>query len=63
MAKKFTFLFLNLVKIHICIPKSTDGGGGPNGLGNIPNENNFFFECFPNRLNDNTRYSGTAKFM
>ena len=38
-------------------------GGGSNGLGNIPNENNFFFECFPNRLNDNTRYSGTAKFM
>ena len=25
---KFTFLFLNLAKIHIFIPKSTEGGGG-----------------------------------
>ena len=34
MAKKFTFLFLNLVKIHMFIPKCTEEGGST-GLGNI----------------------------
>ena len=29
LAKKFTFLFLNLAKIHTFIPKSASGGGGP----------------------------------
>ena len=36
---KFVFLFLNLAKIHIFIPKSTEGGrrgGVSTGLGNIP---------------------------
>ena len=34
MAMKFTFLFLNLAKIHICIPKSAYVGGGRSaGLG------------------------------
>ena len=35
---KFTVLFLNLAKIHIFIPKCTEGGwggGGSTGLGNI----------------------------
>ena len=37
MAMKSTFLFLNLAKIHIFIPKCTEGeGGGSSGLGNIP---------------------------
>ena len=29
VAMKFTFLFLNLAKIYIFIPKSAYGGGGP----------------------------------
>ena len=46
LAIKFTFLFLNLVKIHIFIPKSAYGGGGWGGggstsLGNIPKKNIF----------------------
>ena len=37
---KFTFVFLNLAKIHIKVPM---GGEGSAGLGNIPkNTNNFF---------------------
>ena len=40
---EFTFLFLNLAKIHIFISKSTHGeAGGLTGLGNIPKKNNFF---------------------
>ena len=40
---KFTFLFLNLAKIHIFIPKSAHGGSA--GLGFIPKKQ--FFYCFP----------------
>ena len=29
MAMKFTFLFLDLAKIHIFSPKGTEGGGPP----------------------------------
>ena len=43
MAMKFTFLFLNLAKIHIFIPKCTEGeGGGSTGLGNIAKKTCFF---------------------
>ena len=43
LAMKFTFLFLNLAKIHIFIPKCTEGGwGGSTGLGNIPKNTIFF---------------------
>ena len=38
---KFTFLFLNLAKIQIFIPKSAYGGGGTAGSGIIP-KNKFF---------------------
>ena len=38
---KFTFLFLNLAKIHIFIPKCTEGGGGSTGLENIPKKKEF----------------------
>ena len=31
LAMKFTFLFLNLAKIQIFIPKSAHGGGGGEG--------------------------------
>ena len=44
LAMKFTFLFLNLAKIHIFISKCTEGEC--TGLGNIPKEKNFFY-CFP----------------
>ena len=48
LAMKFTFLFLNLAKIHIFIPKCIEGGwGGSTGLGNIPKKNNIFFYYFP----------------
>ena len=48
LAIKFTFLFLNLAKIHIFIPKCTKGGdGGSSGLGNIPKKKQFF-DLFPN---------------
>ena len=40
MAMKFTFLFLNLVKIHMFIPKCTEEGGST-GLGNIPTKTIF----------------------
>ena len=40
MALKFTFLFLNLAKIQIFIPKSAYGGGFA-GLGIIPKKKNF----------------------
>ena len=36
LAKKFTFLFLNLAKINIFIPKSAYGEGGSAVSGNIP---------------------------
>ena len=38
LAMEFTFLFLNLAKIYIFIPKFTEvgGGGGSTGLGYIP---------------------------
>ena len=39
LAMKFTFLFLNLAKIHIFIPNSTRGGS--TGLGNIPKNTNY----------------------
>ena len=45
MAMKFTFLFLNLAKIHISIPKSAYGGGST-GLGIISKKKQFFY-CFP----------------
>ena len=38
---KFTFLFLNLCKIQIFIPKSTEGEGGSAGLGIIPKKSVF----------------------
>ena len=43
LAMKFTFLFLNLAKIHIIIPKCTEEGGrgGSTGLGNIPKKTLF----------------------
>ena len=37
----FSFLFLNLGKIQIFIPKSTEGGGGSAGLGIIPKKQFF----------------------
>ena len=40
MAMKFTFLFLNLAKIHIFIPKCTEGEGG-GSTGNIPKKTFF----------------------
>ena len=40
LAMKFTFLFLNLAKIHIFIPKCTEGGGST-GLGTIPKKQYF----------------------
>ena len=47
LAMKFTFLFLNLAKIHIFIPKCTEAGwGGSTGLGNIPKKK-YFFYYFP----------------
>ena len=42
----FTFLFLNLAKIPIFIPKSALGRGSA-GLGIIPKKTVFFY-CFPN---------------
>ena len=43
LAIKFTFLFLNLAKIQIFIPKSAyGGGGGSTGLGIIPRKKHFF---------------------
>ena len=42
MVMKVTFLFLNLAKIHIFIPKSAYGGGGSAGLGIIPKKDSFF---------------------
>ena len=43
LALKFTFLFLNLAKIQIFIPKSAYGGGGGSaGLGIIPKKKQFF---------------------
>ena len=41
LAMKFTFLFLNLAKIHIFIPKSAYGGRST-GLGIIPKKKQFF---------------------
>ena len=41
MAMKLTFLFLNLGKIQIFIPKSTEGGEGGAGLGIIPKKTDF----------------------
>ena len=38
---KFTFLFLNLGKIQIFIPKSACGGGESAGLGIIPKKQFF----------------------
>ena len=40
LALKFTFLFLNLAKIHFFIPKSAYGGVTP-GLGYIPKKHFF----------------------
>ena len=40
LALKFTFLFLNVAKIHIFIPKSAHGGGAT-GLGIIPKKRLF----------------------
>ena len=56
---EFTFLFLNLAKIHIFIPKCTEGGGG----GGKPVEDIFLkktiFDCFPkqnaHRAEDNIK--------
>ena len=47
LAKRFTFLFLNLAKIHIFIPKSAygGGGGGSANLGVIPKKQ-FFLVLF-----------------
>ena len=42
LALKFTFLFLNLAKIQIFIPKSAYGGRGSAGSGIIPKKNSFF---------------------
>ena len=44
MAMKFTFLFLNLGKIQIFVPKSAEGGGSA-GLGIIPKKQ--FFLVLP----------------
>ena len=52
LALKFTFLFLNLAKIHIFIPICTEEGGGSTGLGNIPKKH--FFDCFPKCYCPNT---------
>ena len=35
-------LILNFAKIQIFIPKSTEGGGGSTGLGNIPKKTFFW---------------------
>ena len=43
LAKKFTFLFLNLAKIHKFIPICAEGGS--TGLGHIPKI--IFFYLFP----------------
>ena len=40
---EFTFLFLNLDKIQIFIPKSTKGEVGSADLGIIPKKTFFFF--------------------
>ena len=40
-AMKFTFIFLNLAKIQIFIPKSAYGGGGGEVLGIIPKKSFF----------------------
>ena len=47
MALKFTFLFLNLAKVHIFSPKCTKEGGGSTGLGIIPKKTTTFFLVLP----------------
>ena len=50
LAMKFTFLFLNLGKIQIFIPKSTEGGGGPAGSGIIPKKELFSLSASLNTM-------------
>ena len=44
---KFTFSFLNLTKIHILIPKSTEGGRGP-PVQELFLKTHFLVDLFPN---------------
>ena len=52
MAINFTFLFLNLAKIQIFIPKSAYGGAGSTGLGIIPKKH--FFTASLIEVGDNS---------
>ena len=40
------FFLLNLAKIHIFVPKCTEGGGST-GIGNIPKKNKTMFLLLP----------------
>ena len=48
---KFTFLFINLAKIHIFIPKCTEEGG-PAGFGNI-SKKTILLDLFPKKNTEN----------
>ena len=47
LAMTFTFLFLNLGKVQIFIPKSTKGEGGPPVKELFLTKKTVFFQCFP----------------